>query len=138
MPYNQPTLKGRLTVKLKTVLIVDDQESICSLVKASLENLWPTLKVVTCADSTRAMEKVKSLLPNLVILDVQMPEISGPDIAQAMKEHPDAKSIPIIFLTGILTPEEARGRADRVGRDIFIAKPINFGELTAAVEKYIQ
>ena len=124
-------------VKLKTVLVVDDQENICNLVKASLENLWPSLKVVTCPDSTRAMEKVKGLLPNLVILDVQMPEVSGSDIAQAMKEHPDTRAIPIIFLTGILTPEEARARADR-GGEHFLAKPINFGELTAAVEKYIR
>ena len=125
-------------MKLKTVLIVDDQESICNLVKASLENLWPTLKVSTCPDSRRALEKIKSTLPNLVILDVQMPDVSGADIAQAMKESPDTKSIPVIFLTGILTPEEARDRSGRIGGEHFVAKPINFGELAATVEKYIQ
>ena len=125
-------------MKLKSVLIVDDQENICNLVKASLENLWPTLKVTTCADSSRAMEKIKSLLPNLVILDVQMPGISGPDIAQEMKESPDTKTIPIIFLTGILTPEEARGRSGNIGGEHFVAKPLDFSELVAAIEKYIK
>ena len=125
-------------MKLKTVLIVDDQESICNLVKASLENLWPTLKVVTCPDSSRAMDKIKNLLPNLVILDVQMPGFSGADIAQAMKEYPATKAIPIIFLTGILTPEEARSRGNEIGGEHFMAKPINFGELTSTVEKYIR
>ena len=84
------------------------------------------------------MEKIKSLLPNLVILDVQMPEISGSDIAQAMKEFPGTKDIPIIFLTGILTPEEARGRSGRIGGEYFVAKPLDFSELTSAVEKYIK
>lgn len=125
-------------VKLKSVLIVDDQESICHLVKASLENLWPSLKVATCSDSSRALEKIKSLLPNLVILDVQMPGVSGPDIAQEMKEHNDTKSIPIIFLTGILTPEEARGRSGKIGGEHFVAKPLDFHELAATVEMYIR
>ena len=125
-------------MKLKTVVIVDDQESICNLVKASLENLWPTLKVVTCPDSSRALEKIRSLLPNLVILDIQMPGLSGADIAQEMKERPETQAIPIIFLTGILTPEEARQRADKGSGEHFVAKPINFGELTSTVEKYIQ
>ena len=125
-------------VKLKSVVIVDDQENICSLVKASLENLWPTLKVMTCTDSTRAMEMIRSQLPNLVILDVEMPVKSGPDIAQAMKERSETQAIPIIFLTGILTEEEARIHGNEIGGEHFMAKPIDFGALTSAVEKYIR
>lgn len=125
-------------MKLKTVVIVDDQENICNLVKASLENVWPTLKVTTCPDSTRAMEKIRALNPDLVILDVEMPKVSGADIAQAMREDPATKSIPIVFLTGILTPDEARSRAEKSNGIHFLAKPIDFKELTATVEKFIR
>lgn len=125
-------------MKLKTVVIVDDQENICNLVKASLENVWPTLKVTTCPDSTRAVEKIRALNPDLVILDVEMPKVSGADIAQAMKEDPATSAIPILFLTGILTPEEAHNRVDKADGIHFLAKPIDFKELTAMVEKFIR
>jgi CheY-like chemotaxis protein len=124
-------------MKLKKAMVVDDQEMICNLVKASLENAWPTLKVTKCSDSTRALEKIKALLPDLVLLDVQMGEVSGDDIAQAMKEDPATRAIPIVFLTGILTPEEAHARQNEIGGKHFLAKPIDFNELIATVEKYI-
>ena len=124
-------------MKLKKVMIVDDQESICNLVKAALENMWPMIKATTCSDSPKAFEKIKTLLPDLVLLDVQMGTVSGDDVAQAMREHPLTRSIPIIFLTGILTPEEARAKGNQSGGEQFLAKPIDFQELVAAVEKYI-
>ena len=124
-------------MKLKKIMIVDDQESICNLVKAALENMWPTVKATTCSDSPQAFEKIKTLLPDLVLLDVQMGPVSGDDVAQAMREHPLTRSIPIIFLTGILTPEEARAKDNQSGGEHFLAKPIDFQELVAAVEKYI-
>ena len=124
-------------MKLKKVLIVDDQESICNLVKASLENMWPTLKATTCTDSSQAFDKIKTLLPDLVLLDVQMGAVSGDDVAQQMRENPATRSIPIVFLTGILTPEEARARGNTSGGEHFLAKPIDFRELVATVEKYI-
>lgn len=125
-------------MKLKTVVIVDDQENICNLVKASLENVWPTLRVTTCSDSTRAVDKIRELNPDLVILDVEMPQVSGPDIAQAIRETPRTQDIPILFLTGILTHAEARSRAEKDNGIHYLAKPIDFKELTAAVEKFIR
>ena len=124
-------------MKLKKVLVVDDQEMICNLVKASLENLWPTLKVITCSESSLAMDKIKNLLPDLVLLDIQMGDISGSDIAQQMKENPSTQGIPIIFLTGIISAEEAHARGNTSGGEHFLAKPLDFKELVAAVEKYI-
>ena len=124
-------------MKLKKVMIVDDQESICNLVKSGIENTWPTVKATTCSDSTQAFDKIKTLQPDLVILDVQMGDVSGDDVAAAMKEHPLTQGIPIIFLTGILTPDEARVRGNKSGGAFFLAKPIDFKELMAAVEKYI-
>ena len=118
-------------------MVVDDQEMICNLVKASLENLWPTLKVHTCSESSMALEKIKSFLPDLVLLDIQMGEVSGGDIAQQMKENPSTQGIPIIFLTGIISADEAHARGNTFGGEHFLAKPIDFKELAAAVEKYI-
>ncbi len=125
-------------MKLKNVVIVDDQENICNLVKASLENVWPTLKVTTCSDSTRAIEKIRALDPDLVILDVEMPQVSGPDIAQTMRETPCLQEIPILFLTGILTPDEARSRVEKDNGIHYLAKPIDFKELVSMVEKHIR
>lgn len=125
-------------MKLKTVLIIDDEQIICQLVKTSLENLWPTLKVETCSDGNAAVRTVGSVKPNLILLDINMPGTSGTDIAMKLKERADTKDIPIIFLTGMLTKDEAAAKGNQIGGAFFLAKPVSIQELVQAVEKHIQ
>lgn len=125
-------------MKLKTVLIVDDEAIICQLVKTSLENLWPTLKVETCTDGTKAVRQIETLKPNLILLDINMPVMSGTDIAQKLKEREVTASIPIVYLTGMLSREEAEQREHQVGGNYFLAKPVSIQELVQTVERFIQ
>ena len=125
-------------MKLKKILIVDDEEIVSRLVKTSLENLWPTLRVDVCNDGMGAVQQVRKLQPDLIFLDIQMPGISGSDIAMQLKERPETKNIPIVFLTGMLTKEEARARGNQIGGEYFLAKPVSIEELMATVERFIQ
>ena len=125
-------------MKLKKVLIIDDEQVICQLVKTSLENLWPTLKVDTCTDGQVAVRQVEMSKPNLILLDINMPGVSGTDIAMKLKERADTQSIPIVFLTGMLTKEEALSKGNQIGGEFFLAKPVSINELVQTVERFIQ
>ena len=125
-------------MKLKKIMIVDDEAMICQLVKSSLENLWPSLKVEICTDGAAAVQQIQKAAPNLIFLDINMPVVSGSDIAMKLKERHDTKSIPIVFLTGMLTKEEAESHAHRIGGEYFLAKPVSVEELVQTVERFIQ
>ena len=81
------------------VLIVDDVISNVLLLKVLLTN--EKFKIVTAGNGTQALEQVKKENPDLVLLDVMMPDISGFEVAQQMKADPEMAEIPIIFLTAL-------------------------------------
>ena len=84
------------------VLIVDDVISNVLLLKVLLTN--EKFKIVTAGNGTQALEQVKKENPDLVLLDVMMPDISGFEVAQQMKADPEMAEIPIIFLTALHPP----------------------------------
>ena len=81
------------------VLIVDDVISNVLLLKVLLTN--EKFNIVTAGNGTQALEQVKKEKPDLVLLDVMMPDISGFEVAQQMKADPEMSEIPIIFLTAL-------------------------------------
>ena len=116
------------------ILIVDDVISNVLLLKVLLTN--EKFKIVTADNGTRALEQVKKENPDLILLDVMMPDISGFEVAQQMKENPEMAGIPIIFLTAL------NGTADivkgfQVGGNDFISKPFNKEELIIRVTHQI-
>ncbi len=125
-------------MKLKTVLVIDDEPMICQLVKTSLENLWPTLRVEVCTDGQQAVHMAESLKPSLILLDINMPVLSGTDIAMKLKERTQTHAIPIVFLTGMLTHDEAQSKGNQIGGAYFLAKPVSIQEIVQTVEKFIQ
>ena len=81
------------------VLIVDDVISNVLLLKVLLNN--EKFQIVTAGNGTEALAQVKKEKPDLVLLDVMMPDISGFDVAKQMKADPEMSDIPIIFLTAL-------------------------------------
>jgi CheY-like chemotaxis protein len=75
--------------------------------------------------------------PDLILLDILMPEMSGSDVAEVLLENPETNKIPIIFLTAIVTKEEIGPEILRkIGGRNFIAKPITTKELVTAIKRY--
>ncbi len=62
---------------MKRILIIDDEENLCFFLKKNLE-MEGDFEVSTCSDSRKALERTKDFKPELILLDIQMPEISGP------------------------------------------------------------
>lgn len=101
----------------KTVLVVDDEPSIRELLRQELASAG--YAVEEACDGLEAIEKAKLLSPDLIILDVMMPTISGFDAAAVLKNDPQTQGIPIVIHSII----EDRERGDRVGIDRYLTKP---------------
>jgi two-component system cell cycle response regulator len=113
------------------VLIIDDSPEAIAVAKARLaheENL-----TVLCAEGgRRGLEALKAEKPDLVLLDVDMPDISGFDLCRTIKSDPELCMIPIIFLTGSGGPED-KVRGLDLGAVDYISKPFDAFELRARV-----
>jgi signal transduction histidine kinase/CheY-like chemotaxis protein len=106
-----------------SILIVDDDESIRSLLKQELADAG--YNIFEAADGKEALEKVRAQRPDLIILDIMMPEMNGFDVAAVLKNDPQTMDIPIIVLS--VVQDKARGF--RIGVDRYLTKPIDTGIL---------
>ena len=121
--------------RLPTLLVVDDAPDNLMLMSDLLQDDYQ----VRLADSgMAALEDVQSgAVPDLVLLDIMMPRMSGWDVFQALKDHPATHDVPVIFLTALSASEdEERGLA--MGAADFISKPINPPVLRARVRTQLQ
>lgn len=108
---------------LREILYVDDEPDIREIVQMAL-GLVPTLTVSTADSGLRALESMQTKRPDLVLLDVMMPNMDGPTTLQQMRSQPELQSIPVIFMTAKAMPQEvARFRA--LGAAAVIAKPFD-------------
>jgi CheY-like chemotaxis protein len=108
---------------LREILYVDDEPDIREIVQMAL-GLVPTLSVSTADSGTRALQSMQSSKPDLVLLDVMMPNMDGPTTLQQMRSQPELQAIPVIFMTAKAMPQEvARFRA--LGAAAVIAKPFD-------------
>lgn len=116
------------------ILIVDDVISNVLLLKVLLTN--EKFKIATASNGHQALEQVEKEKPDLMLLDVMMPDISGFEVAQRMKMDPVLSEIPIIFLTALnSTADIVKGF--QVGGNDFISKPFNKEELIIRVTHQI-
>ena len=116
------------------ILIVDDVMSNVLLLKVLLTN--EKFAIATASNGRQALEQVEKENPDLVLLDVMMPDMSGFEVAQHLKASPKTADIPIIFLTALnSTADIVKGF--QVGANDFISKPFNKEELIIRVTHQI-
>ncbi|NOR47614.1 MAG: response regulator [Methanosarcinaceae archaeon] len=117
------------------ILIVDDELDALTALKRALEA--DNYNVVEAADGLSAIEKVKTEKPNVVLLDLMMPEMDGIEACKHLKSDPKYKHIPIIMLT-------AKGEIDNkiegieMGADDYVTKPFNLHELKARIKMVLR
>ena len=119
---------------MKKILLIDDEEEFCYYTKLNLEDTGD-LEVHVCTDSTDGIRQAKQLQPDLILLDILMPGISGTDIAQELKNDKDTQKIPIVFLTGLITKEEAENRQHLRGADYIVSKPVKTDQLLNIISR---
>ena len=130
----EETLESQIDRSEYKILIVDDVVSNVLLLKILLAN--EKFQVCTANNGTSCIEQARKELPDLILLDVMMPDISGFDAAVVLKKDPLTKEIPIIFLTALNTPADLV-HGFKVGASDFLTKPFNKEELVMRVMQQI-
>jgi adenylate cyclase len=113
-------------VKKVLVLVVDDEPEILTLVESRLNA--GGYEVITAADGEEGLKKCQMFRPDIAVLDIMMPGMSGDSLAEAMKDDPALCDIPVIFLTAMVKKQEAaKGRP--IGGRYYLSKPFKGDEL---------
>ncbi len=123
----------------KIILTVDDEARILQLINDILSTKG--YDVLTAMSGKEAIRKTKKSLPDLIVMDIMMPDIDGAEAVKLLKEDPSTKDIPILFLSGIIMKEEGKSDMDiNVGGNFYSALPKPFGaeELLTAVDKLLE
>ncbi len=121
----------------KKILIVDDNNEICELIKEYLEML-DDFEVKTETNSTLALATIHAFKPDMIFLDIVMPETEGPEISLILLLENDTKDIPVIFLTGIVTDHDIDKRGGYLEGRPCLAKPITLKKLLACIQRHLR
>jgi len=108
---------------LRKVLVVEDNHDIRTIVKAALEMVGG-LEVRACASGTEALEALAGFGPQLILLDVMMPDMDGPGVLRRLRERPDGAELPVIFLTAKTAAAEIQ-RLRALGALDVLTKPFD-------------
>ena len=117
------------------ILVVDDNAQNLELLVAYLEGL--DCQIATAADGLEALEKVQDDPPDLVVLDVMMPRMSGFEVCRKLKSDPQTREIPILMVTALTEMVDIERGVDS-GTDDFISKPVNRLELMTRVKSLLR
>jgi CheY-like chemotaxis protein len=118
-----------------TVLIVDDNPQNVELLSAFLESL--PVRLVTASDGIEALRKVAEENPDLILLDVMMPHMSGFQVCERLKSDPKTRDIQILMVTALNELGDIE-RATECGTDDFVSKPVNKFELHTRVKSLLK
>ena len=119
------------------ILIIDDDAAITRSIKLNLE---ATGTYIVCQENhaPAAVHTAQEFMPDLILLDVMMPEMDGGEVATRLREVPFLKHTPIIFLTAIVSNEETHGSEAHIGGEEYLAKPVDLNILIRVIEGHLE
>ena len=120
----------------KRILIVDDEVSFARMVKLNLEKTG-AFDVRTENKATYALAAAREFKPDLIILDVIMPNMDGGDVSNQFKRDRQLRDTPIIFLTATVSKREAGEGGLNSGGALFLAKPVSVETLVARINEHL-
>lgn len=126
---------GTNTMKQQRILIVDDNRVNIELLKAQLKP--NNYNIDTALDGEEALSKIARDRPDLVLLDLMMPKISGYEVCRSMKQNKETQFIPVIVITALQELDD-KLKAIELGADDFLVKPFNKLELTTRIKSLLR
>lgn len=131
---NGSARSGEKNSKKATILIVEDNEDFRFYLK---DNLKLKYIVVEASNGKEGWQKIKDIIPHLVVSDIMMPQLTGIDLSRRIKNDPRTSHIPIILLTA-MESEETQLEGYHIGINDYIAKPFTFEILDARIKNLLQ
>lgn len=123
-------------MRKKRILIVDDEVALTRLMRIALEQSGK-YEVRAENDSKVVLAAALEFRPDLIVLDLIMPDQDGGDVAETLRAHAELKDLPIIFLSASVRKSEIDAHGGVLGGFPFLAKPTSAEELSACIEKYL-
>jgi DNA-binding response OmpR family regulator len=118
------------------ILLIDDEPSFTRMLKLNLERTG-TYKVLCENTGAFGLTAAKDFLPDMIFLDVIMPDVDGGEVAAQIRAEAKLKDTPIVFLTAGVSKETTRTRGDVIGGRTFLAKPVSVEEVIRCIEKQL-
>jgi CheY-like chemotaxis protein len=121
---------------IRKLVMVDDDADLAAMVKLKLEKTGK-YEVATTTEGRKAVDLVREVSPDLILLDIDMPDMSGGDVAKVLSESEGTKNIPILFLSSLVSRSEATQDTGSIGGHQMASKSGNLRELTEKIESIL-
>lgn len=123
--------------RLKILAIDDNQDNLITI-KALIQESFPDASVLLATSGPKGLSIAETEDPDVILLDIVMPDMDGFDVCQILKSKNDLKDIPVVFVTAIKGDKDSRIKALEYGAEAFLAKPIDESELTAQIRAMVK
>jgi CheY-like chemotaxis protein len=121
----------------KKILMVDDEAVLTKMVKMNLERTGE-YEVRTENEGGMALQAAQEFKPDLILMDVMMPDMDGGEAIQGILEDPELSETPYVFMTAIVTKDETEEQGSSMGGpNEYLAKPVNIEELIETIERVL-
>jgi CheY-like chemotaxis protein len=135
--HNEHTLKIKGGIKMRMgkskILVIDDESSFTHIVKLFFEDTG-RYEVKEVNKGTDGLTAAQQFRPDLILLDIYMPDLCGGEVAAQIRDDRDLKDVPIVFLTALIRKNEQKS----ISGCSYIAKPIRMKDLMSKVERLLQ
>ncbi len=118
----------------KTIMIVDDEEALVEIIRIKLES--EGYNVMVAYDGKEALEKINKQKPNLILLDIMMPELNGFEVCKKLKNNESLKYIPVIMLSAKAQEVDIK-KGREVGAIDYITKPFDFAQMIEVIKNHL-
>jgi DNA-binding response OmpR family regulator len=127
--------RGQSMIKRNTILICDDEPFVVRLLQVHFER--KEFEVVTASDGREALAYLKDSTPDVCLLDVMMPYVSGLEVLSKIRQNPETETLPVILLT-VKAQDDDIYEAYSRGADMYLTKPFDPEEIVRCVELILQ
>jgi len=120
---------------MSKVLIIEDEEMVARMYEKALA--FDGFEVAVAVGGQEGLTKVKEFMPDLVLLDIMMPEPDGIEVLEKIKEDPDTSTIPVVVLTNLSGKNDAALAMEKGAKDFLVKSRIDVSELGKKVTSYL-
>jgi len=123
---------------MKKILVIDDLDLNLKLIKTIINGSYPDFEVILCNSGREGLILANTKMPDLIVLDLFMPDMDGYQVCQQLKSQEETKAIPIIMVSAAGEDSEVRARGLRFGADAFLSRPIDKDEIKELINVALQ